>query len=388
MHVPKILVVARRFWPFTDDSCQRLMHHCAALKRYGADVTLLTARWHPSWPEFALCREVAVHRLLPAPSTNWNENHFQKNVVHWISKSISKFDCIYVDRADGLLSTLQGKSAKWNKPIIARFSPDDSGFGLSNSQKISQLAMAEACRRCFRIVCPTPHAHRLLISHGVSESQIVRIADIAWAGVTRSEESKASAAHALFETCSDFVIPGRTDILVHLGLSEPKPLRAVLQSVCDQLDAGAMLRMWVIGSGIPPNTLYDLLKSRGWHREILLFDGFDDLQELIRVADLAIASNSRETIQYSLQMLALAGVPTIVADNPDCRAWLPDSNSFQLYSTHPIFDLKLQDWLTNRERWTSMASLLRQNLRRNKFTDDCAQQWLTLFRDSSSERTV
>jgi glycosyltransferase involved in cell wall biosynthesis len=146
--------------------------------------------------------------------------------------------------------------------------------------------------------------------------------------------------------------------------------------------------MWVIGSGIPLNALYDLIKSRGWHREILLFDGFDDLQELIRVADLAIASNSKETLQYSLQMLAHAGVPMIVADSPDCRAWLPDSNSFQLYSTNQIFDLKLQDWLSNRERWTSMASSLRQNLRRAKFSDDCAQQWLTLFRDSSIERTA
>ena len=84
---------------------------------------------------------------------------------------------------------------------------------------------------------------------------------------------------------SDFLIPGRTDLLVHLGVSEAIPLRKAIQAVCDLLDAGASLRMWVIGSGLDLSALYDLIKSRGWHREILLFDGFDDLQELIRVTD-------------------------------------------------------------------------------------------------------
>ena len=386
MQCPRILCVARRFWPFVDDSCQRLIHYTAAIKRAGVDVTVLTARWHPSWPEFALCREVPVYRLLPGPASNWNESHFQKNVVNWINKSLNEFDCIYVDRADGLLSTLQSKSLKWNKPIIARFSPDDTGYGLSNGQKINQLAMVEACRRCYRIVSTTPYAHRLLISQGVGESQIVRIADNAWERVRRSEELRTAASHALFETSSDFVSPGRTEIVLHLGLSEPKALRAAVQAACDLLDVGVMLRMWVLGSGLPPNTLYDLIKSRGWHREIMLFDGFDDLQELIRVADLVIASNPKETLQYTLQLLAHAGVPMIVADTPDCRAWLPDPNHFQLYDSEQTLAEKLQDWLTNRERWTSMANSLRLSLRRTKSRGDCAQKWLSLFRDSSIER--
>ncbi len=386
MSGPKVLVIARRFWPFTDDSCLRLMHQCTALTRAGAKLTLLTARWHASWPAYSLCREVPVHRLLPAPNTNWNESHFQKNVVHWISKSAKDYDCIYVDRADSLISCLQSKGGKWDLPIIARFAPDDAGFGLSTGQKISQIAMADTCRRCARVVCPTPSSHRFIVSQGISESQIVRIADIAWEPVMRSAELRTMASNALFETSSDFLIPGRTDLLLHLGLSETISLRKAIQVVCDLLDTGVSLRMWVVGSGVEQSGLFDLIKSRGWHREILLFDGFDDLQELIRVADCCIVSNPKEAIQYTFPLLASAGLPMIIADNHDCRAWLPDANHTQLYSSELDLAHKLQDFIANRDKWTSLANSLRQVLRRTRSSDECVQQWLSLFRDSILER--
>jgi len=329
-----------------------------------------------------------VHRLLPSPNTNWNESHFQKNAVQWISKSAKNYDCIYVDRADGLVASLQSKSSKWNLPIVVRFSPEESGFGLASGLRITHVAMADHCRRVTRVVCPTPNAHRILVSQGIAESQIVRIADTAWEHVTRSDELRTNASNALFDTSSDFLIPGRTDLLLHLGVSEAIPLREAIQVVCDLLDAGASMRMWVIGSGLDPSSLYDLIKSRGWHREILLFDGFDDLQELIRVADVCITSNPKEAIQYTLPMLASAGVPMLIADDPECRAWLPENHHFQLYSTEQALAQKLQDFIANRERWTSSGLALRQTLRRGKTLDECIQQWLSLFRDSILERKV
>ena len=382
----RILVVARRFWPFTDDSCQRLLHFCAALTRAGCSVTVLTARWHSNWPPFSLCREVPIQRLLPAPITNWNESHFQKNVAQWIAKHGSDFDCIYVDRPDGLLSALQGKSSRWNLPIFARFPPEDSGHGLSTNQKMSPAVMADHCRRCFRVVCTTPNAHRILISQGISESQIVRISDVAWDPVSRTEVLRTMASNALFDMSSDFLIPGRTDLIVHHGIAEESPLRKAIQAVCDLLDSGVALRMWIIGAGLDPSVLYDLIKSRGWHREILIFDGFDDMQELIRVADCCIASNPTETIQFTLPMMAIAGVPMIIADHQDCRSWLPESNHFQLYSSENLLAQQLMDFVAHRQRWNSMASALRLGLRGTHSVNDCVQQWLSLFRESLLER--
>ena len=145
--------------------------------------------------------------------------------------------------------------------------------------------------------------------------------------------------------------------------------------------------MWIIGYGLPPNMLHDLIKSRGWHREILLFDGFDDLQELVQVADLAIVSNPEETLQYSLPLIAQASLPAIISDCSEARAWLPSSHHSQLYSSDPMFDEKLNDWLSHRTSWQDQAATLRQSLRRIGSAEESAQKWLSLFRESCIDRT-
>jgi hypothetical protein len=372
----------------------RLLHQCAAMKRAGVDGSVLTARWHSSWPEMSVCRDLDIFRLLPNPSSNWNESHFQKNVVNWISKRVHEFDCIYVDRADGLLCAILSKANKWNKSIITRFAFNDTGFAISNGQRMTALAMADACRRSTRIVCSTPSSHRFLVSQGISESQIVRIPETVWdesTGLSESpigSSSKAAAANSLFETSSDFVIPAHSPVVLHLGLAQAKPMHSVVKSVCDLLDAGALLRMWIVGSGLQTGTTYDLIKSRGWHREILMFDGFDDIRELIQVADLAIACNSAETLQYCLPMFAMAAVPLILNDDPDCRSWLPETHYHQLYSSERMLEEKLNDWLADRDRWQSMATLLSQSLRRTNSGDACSRSWVSLFRDTCAERTA
>lgn len=389
---PRVLFVTRRFWPFSDDSCLRLLYQTEVLQRSGMDVTVLTARWHASWPEFCLCREVPVHRLLPGPTTNWNESHFQKNCLTWISKHLPDFDCIYVDRADGLLGSIAGKVDKWDKPLIVRYAPEDSGYGLANNQKMPPTTRAELCRRSDRIVCSSPSSQRRLISVGIHENKTVRIPDCDWdrsSGIsTASNEQRVAAGQALFETSSDFVIPGRTSILIHLGISEAKALRSVVKSVCDLLDAGGLVRMWIIGCALPPNHLYDLIKSRGWHREILLFDSFDDLQELVQVADLAIVSNPLETLQYTLPLIAHASLPALILDCQESRDWLPITFHSQLYLNDLMFDEKLNDWFGHRVSWQAMATALRQSLRRQSSAEETAQLWLTLFREACADPSL
>jgi glycosyltransferase involved in cell wall biosynthesis len=352
------------------------------------EITILTARWHASWPESSVCQNIDIHRLLPAPNSNWNENHFQKNVIAWLSKHGHRFDCIYVDRADSLLQTICNKASGLKLPVIARYSPEIVPSGLAPSQKIDAIQMASQCHKCAKIICPTPSSYRLITSHGMASSRICRIADYGWRSVDRSPETHQRAVKALFQTSSDFVIPARSDVILHIGVAELRSLRGALQSVCNLLDAGALLRMWVVGSGLPHSALYDLLKSRGWHREILLFDGFDDLKELMEVSDLLIVSNPTESLQYTLPFAARSGVPMMIADHPDCRAELPDKSLFQIYSTDRILEEKLIDWIRYRERWTDMAESLRTHCVHAWSAETIARHWTELYREVCKERTA
>jgi hypothetical protein len=91
-------------------------------------------------------------------------------------------------------------------------------------------------------------------------------------------------------------------------------LEVVLQAVCALLDRGILLRMWLINPGPDTPKIYQWLRHQGWHREILIFDGFDVLEDLVCIADLVIASNPACSLQYSTRLVFESQVPRNTTD--------------------------------------------------------------------------
>ncbi len=382
MSSPKrILVVSRKFWPLVDEGCHRLLGWSHALQRRGHSIQVLTARWHASWPSQSNLRGIPIDRLLPVPSSNWNEGHFQKNVVQWISNHLDLFDVIYVDRCDGLLTAIQSKAARWSKPVVTRFTVEVQKSGLAKNQWFAPISAADACRRSTRVVTSTVFAQRLLVSHGIDARRIVRIGDVAWSSFSRKQENRQAASSALFEVSSDFVVPGRTDLILHFGEADAKTLLQTVLCVCDFLDAGASLRMWIVGSETSVDAIYPTIKSRGWHREIMLFDGFDDVEDLIAMADLAVVSNPDAALQFSVPTFANSELPLMMADTVEARNWLPDSHRSALFSSSEQLHSVMLDWMSHRRQWESDAVALKAWVRRSMPTELALDQWTNLFRD-------
>lgn len=377
-------MIARRFWPHVDDGCLRLMQLLDGWRSRGIEATVLTARWHSQWPEKAMLRECHLHRLLPSPRSNWNESQFQKNVVAWIGKHVDEFDAIYVDRADGLLAAIAAKCGKWNKPLVTRFSLEGEVEGVARSQQVSPVMAAEACRRTDAVVVPNSFAQRVLLSHGFDERKIVNIPDTVEGCVPRDLDSRNRAAGALFDVSSDFVIPGRTDLLLHLGNADAKSLVTATRTVCDLLDQGASLRMWIINAGQGTQAVFDQVKNRGWHREILLFDAFDDLEELVAVADLAIVSNPDATLQFSVPLMMNSELPMVIAESVESKNLHPETLLMKYYDSQESLQRQLKDWLVHRQQWLTEAMGLRASYRRHRPHQRTLDQWGALYRDLAS----
>ncbi|MBU6173765.1 MAG: hypothetical protein KGQ60_08160 [Planctomycetes bacterium] len=376
---PRLLVVARKYWPVVEDSCHRLMHWLAALRSIQIESTVLTARWHASWPDTFLFRNTSIHRLLPSPHSNWNETHFQKNVVSWIQSHLDEFDAIYVDRADTLLQVLLSKSSRWEKPILARFAPEESLYGLASNVRMSLPAIVDTVRRCDYVLTSNPGHHRTLLAHGVREQTIFRMQELAWIRVQRRVDGRQHALKALAQASGDFFLPERSMLMVHIGIASWMELRQVLLAVCDLLDSGAHLRMWLINPGISYQAIYDLLKDRGWHREILIFDGFDDLEDLIQVADLAWVTHPAESIQFTLPLLLSAGVPILARESLELQSLAPVDVSEFIYCSPTDLALKLHRWYANPRAFEKQALTLRGEYLQNHASLDAIRNWRNLL---------
>lgn len=380
----RLVIVARHFWPMTDESSHRLLQWIDGLRQCSIDVHVVTARWHPSWPERSVLRGAQVTRLLPPPRSNWNEGQFQKHVLTWLAQHADACDAIYVDRADGLASAIAAKASKWGKPVVARFAVGEDSHGIARGQWLAPAAAADACRRCDRIVVPSAAAHRILISEGIDPKRIERIADWVATRAPRTMEARAAAGAALFQVSSDFVIPGRTELIVHYGPTQTKDLLALAHSICDVLDLGFSVRCWILGSGDSHPEVCDAIKDRGWHREILLFDGFDDLEEIASVADLAIVSNPANAFQFSALMFLNADIPMIIAEGPETKGWIAEGQPIHAYASSRELVSQLQNWKWHRVQWDAQAAAWRAHALGTRHSSIKAMgQWETMLRTLS-----
>lgn len=375
----RLLIVTRRFWPFADDQCHRLLYWASCLREKGFRPSILTARWNASWPEVTDIRYLPVHRILPAPHSNWNESYLQKNLVQWINLHFKEFDAIYVDRVDALLQILTSKSGSWNLPIICRFAPNESFLGSAPAARISLQVAAEACKRCQAVTVTNASDHRYLISQGVGEASIVRAEDPPAAWIQRTSENRAGSRRCLANLSADFVVPDRTAVISHIGATDWSSLRQALDSICDLLDAGGLLRVWIVNPNISYSVIHEYLKDRGWHREVLIFDGFDDLDELAKASDLLWVSNPYESVQFTLPLFLAASVPTIVRESDAMPSLLGELTKGRTYGSPTDLALLLHSWYANQDVALEQASKLRNQLASHYGSIDITRIWAEIL---------
>jgi hypothetical protein len=105
--------------------------------------------------------------------------------------------------------------------------------------------------------------------------------------------------------------------------------------------------MWIIDSGISNDTIYDFLKDRGWHREILIFDSFDDIEEILHVADLVWVTSPGESLQFTLPLVIAAGLPVLVREMADLQNGIVPGIQESMYCSPADLALKLHQWYAN-----------------------------------------
>ena len=379
---PRVQIVARNYWPICDEPSLRLMHTLDAWNSIGIVPKVLTTRWNSQWPDRAFLRSVLVERLLPAQTSSWNESHFQRNVTKWLVQHADSYDALYVDASDPLLAAIVAKIKPIGKPILARFCLDQSPVAKPralSSYLPSTPPIADSLRKCSAVIADHRRAYQSLLDLGVSKERSTWIPDAVFAPAERSESLRRSAAHALFQISGDLAIPTQTALMMHFGETTMSQIQVVLQSVCDLLERGIPVRMWLIHPGPDAPKIYEWLRLRGWHHDVLIFDGFDVLDDLICVADLAIVSNPACSLQYSTRMVLESQLPMIVAVDPALSDWMPETPLMKWYYSRESLGNQLADFLTHREQWQAEAESLQRHYQRHEPKEHWLDRWRSIF---------
>jgi glycosyltransferase involved in cell wall biosynthesis len=378
----RILVVARRFWPACDEASCRLLEWTGMLQKEGVAVTVLTGRWHNSWPAELTCREVRIVRILPAPRSSWTETLFQRNLAAWITKHRQDFDKIYMDESTAMLKQISNRSVVADLPIVAKFQgliAKDSEFPIPLSS-ITQAC--DGCRRATAVVAPSPFAQRQLLSSGIPADKIIRIPDVAWYPVLRDPKLKQDAARALRKVNHDFTLPQDFKLLIYLGeLSDSSAIRTLLWALFRVFAHQPKLRVWIVGSGRDLPDFYDYVKRECLHHDILFQCPFDDLESLLQIGDALILPESDSGSQYYLPHALTTGMPVIATEASLVRHAMPTILHAKLAKRQTVEDLyrSITDWYENSAEWNGIAEKARQMLVSENALEDAKQLWLNLL---------
>ena len=388
----RLLVVCRHFWPSCSEAVYRLTAWTDSLAEAGVAVTLLTARWHHRWPAESSFRRVRIVRLLPAPSSNWNDGFFLRNLWQWVERNRGHFDAAYLDSLS--LSPppkLLGRLGEL--PLTVRFdaapTAADAG-GLAVAGALAPPARSLLARAGVWIVADSPASHRAAIAAGADASAIARMPQTPWRAVEYAPARRAESRKALAQINRDFFVPDRMPLLVcFFEDRQPEEEHGFLKSLRRLLDPVPRLRCWVFGAGGSVRRHYGLLKDLDCHHDVLLHAPLDQPSHLLHAADIVICPAPGVGRQYYYPTAMAAGAPLLTggaADADDSRtraaldAFLAGQEDFGLWDAAARIS-RLEESIEIGDDRQRAADRLRECFPWAAHREATLRRWLQLFTD-------
>ncbi|MGD0896929.1 MAG: glycosyltransferase family 4 protein [Thermoguttaceae bacterium] len=310
----RLLMVARRFWPLSGAAEKTAARLAVGLAGRQCRPTILTARWHPRWPERISWHELPVVRISPSPLGRWNTWRYARAVARWLRRHQDEFDLVYVwglqDEAGAAVRALGSR-----RPIVLRadragrygdcFRQIDSASGRRNKG---------LCPCARAVVAPTPTLRRELEAAGYPRRRIHDIPLGVPALSPRNAQTRAAARNLLGEASAALrVAPWEQLVVSTVRVAAGRGWEHLVAAWPEVVRRRPGARLWLAGEAPDRAAAERQIELLGLGRQILLAGVFDELDMLLGAADLAVVPATEGSPVPLLEAMA-AGLPAVATD--------------------------------------------------------------------------
>ncbi len=368
---PRVLVVSRRFWPNCSDSTQRLISWTNAITPCCSSLKVLSARWHSSWSPRIDFREMDIHRIELAPTNPLRSARYTRSLVDWVTKHCEHFDLIYCDAAElEAQAILSQVKSPHRPPVIVRFDPLELANGSDPRWQPSALTL-DACRRADHVIAPRADALQRLKAAGILDSKIVRISDTQ-STLSRTDAVRTAARNALANINHDLLVRSSDRVVVCPGeLTRKWGVELLIRAIGPLVQDNRNLRVWLLGDSSERSTIYEQLRYNGWHNLIAMPGAFEDLDEVLRVADLCVIPARGQGLGWLVPKCVTSFIPMLVADGAELQSFFTsESDSPLVFRQGNVDHLreKLIRWLNEPQAFRQAAINARQQMMGQTFS--------------------
>ncbi len=357
----RVLVVTRHFWPSTTDQTWRLRSWVKQLKQQGFRPTVVTPRWHSTWPNQLSCEETPIVRIDAPPTSELRTNRYGRALTSWVSQELNELDFIYCDAASSDAHAILTQLPNNRVPVVVRFDPRElaknASFPRIGRWHPSPKTM-DVCRRATAIVVPNSFAHQQLLATGCDPALIHRIPDSMGVRVDRSVAARTAARMILANINHDLFVRSQDKVVVCPGeLTRDWEIDLLIQALNPLLEEQRSLKLWILGDSIERSRIYDSLQYYGLHRIVVMPGAFTDVEQVLQAADLCVFPAVGCGLGWLLPTCIASSIPVVVADSPEVRSTFGELANQLCFRANDANELQL--WI---RRWLRNTKSLEQSV--------------------------
>ena len=312
-----VVLVTRRYWPLVGGAERAMASLGEGLKALGFRVTLVTAQWAPDWPAEIMHREIPVIRLAQPRVRAWGTLRYMLGLGRWVHARRREIDGVIVSMlkhdAYAVLTALGGRA-----PVLLRAEgggpsgdccwQQENRFGARIQARCQRASVAAPSKQILAELREAgyPEAATHFVPNGVALPK---------APVTSTQRARARAA--LVEANADLAADTETAVVVYTGrLDRRKGLLDAIDAWPDVLLQRPDARLWLVGEGPDRELLYRRISDLDLRGRVCLPGAFDDIEDVLRAADVFLLPSHEEGMSLSLLEAMAAGLPLVASDIP------------------------------------------------------------------------
>lgn len=319
---PRIVFITRRFWPLVGGAETQAALLAAEFQRRGCPTTILTARWHVSWPEQIEHHGVRVVRLAHPTAPYFGTWRYMTALAQWLAQHQGEYDAIIVSRLKHDAYVALDRTIVGDVPVILRAETGGgSGECAWHAKALFGRRIARRCRTADAVVAPSPALRQELLEHHFASGQVRYIPNgVRVSQLMRGRDDQRRTRAALADFDERLALPEGAKLAIYAGRLHPvKNLVMLLQAWRSFVERFPTSKLWLVGEGPQQKELASAARKWNLHESVVLAGLFDNIDELLTAADVVVSPGRDDAISMTLLEAMAAGVPVIASESGGSR---------------------------------------------------------------------
>jgi len=311
----KLAIVTRKFWPYCGSTEMEVVDLAQVLRSAGHAVEIITVQWEKKWPKNFHLREIPVVRIGRSLGGAWGMFRFLRELKYHLTEAEIQGVIVYGlnDEAWGVIRSFV---SQW--PMVVRVHWREAERFFNRPVNLRHRTILQ---RTKKLIVDSEDTAGLLGSQ--FDSRLITMVPACGTPVGSELPHSPSQLRAFLADAHPIltVEPGQPLVICGSSLADPA-INILLKAWKKTLRQFPKARLWILGNGKLGRGVWEAIVNHDLTDSIVMPGYFDNLDEVLRSADLYVHLISKGGDSYVLLKALSAGLPAISLPTPSMERFI------------------------------------------------------------------